>query len=70
MTSCRSTSTYRSVNHSKVVLNQSRNLRMGERFLGWPCVGRSSIAHKTGVSVSATTPESTMDDAIVKENWR
>ncbi len=28
------------------------------------------IAQRTGVSVSATTPESTMDAAIVIENWR
>jgi hypothetical protein len=52
-------------------LNQSRKMRIGVRRLGAPCAcGRRIIAQSTGVSVSATTPEITIDEAIVMENWR
>jgi hypothetical protein len=43
---------------------------MGDRGAGPSWCFLRIIAHSTGVSVSATTPESTMDDAIVIENWR
>ena len=55
---------------SKVRLNQSRKMPIGVRFLRCPCVFFRIIAQSTGVRVSATTPESTMDEAIVIENCR
>ena len=49
--------------------NDQRGFGKRVRF-SLPCTGLRIMAASTGVSVSAMKPDSTIDEAIVTENWR
>ena len=66
----RKTPTYRSVNFSNLRLNQSMNRLIQVLRRGFPWVSFRIMAHNTGVTVKATIPDNTMDEAMVMENCR
>jgi hypothetical protein len=43
---------------------------IGLRVLAFACTGLRIRTASTGVRVSATKPDSTIDEAMVTENWR
>ena len=58
------------VTRSNTRLKPRTNRVIGLRLVSWPWTGFRIRTESTGVSVRAMKPDSTIDEAIVTENWR